>query len=131
MARDDRITKCPLCQQPAPEDIVFHADLAAKLPGRVGVTDIDNVLEKHSSGSVLVLEHKHWGDYRIDRGQALLFDTLKSMGCDVYIIFWPRGKPKVNPQLQFKVQEWQHPSNTLILNFEGLQTWIRGWWDAH
>jgi len=57
------------------------------LPGKVGPTDIDFILERN--GKVLILELKPEG-VKPGIGQLLTLIALQKMGCEVYLVEGPQ-----------------------------------------
>lgn len=89
------------------------------LPGRVAATDLDFVLEQHNTGRVLVLEFKP--TTYVPRGQSLVFDTLTSIGWDVWIV----GDKNLDKD-ELVVKKWGKRAETM--NLETFRTKVGDWW---
>ncbi len=82
----DKLRACPLCLTPVAETRLGLRDYAwvnPLLPGKVGMMDIDAVLERN--GHVLMLEFKPEGAV-LGMGTLLTYRTLVRMGCDVFVV---------------------------------------------
>lgn len=83
---------CPTCSQ-----TLTQADLGMRdysrwlnpiLPGKLGGTDIDCVLDQASTGRMLMFEFKE-GNKPLGVGQRLLFTALKKRNIDVWVVWGP------------------------------------------
>lgn len=91
------------------------------LPARVGATDLDCVLEQHSTGRILVLEFKP--NRYVPRGQAILFDGLLAQGFDIAIII-----DKDHDDNKF-VYSWWGENEWKETNLAGIRRLVRTWWN--
>jgi hypothetical protein len=100
---DEKLRKCPTCRKPIDEDSDLgrrdFARINAKLPGRMGMMDIDRVLERKER--IYVEEEKPWRDPAkpvwIPWGQLRTLRTLVRMGADVLVSCGP------GPEGQYRV----------------------------
>lgn len=123
----DKLRSCPTCGVPAEEtelglrDYRWVEDL---LPGRISATDVDFLLEQHSTGRVLVLEFKP--NKYIPRGQQLMFEWFRSRGADVYVVV------DRNQDAGHYTLGTYHLDNVMWrkVTHEELRSFVKGWWEA-
>lgn len=65
--------------------------LGDALPGRVGGSDLDLVLEQSKTGRVLILELKP-EHVMLPLGQRLLLKRFVALGCDVWVVWETEGE---------------------------------------
>jgi hypothetical protein len=86
--KDDALRKCPTCDQELGHSIGlrdYSTWLFDVLPGRVSATDLDFVLEQHSSGRFLVMEYKP--SKYVPRGQWITLTALAGLpGFAVFVV---------------------------------------------
>jgi hypothetical protein len=85
-SEDEQLRACPTCGTAIGDLDLGLRDFSTwlDLPGRVGGSDIDCIIEQSHTGRALALEFKpsKW----VPKGQALLFDRLCAAGFDVWIV---------------------------------------------
>lgn len=94
MSSEDRDTlrACPTCGTKNKGENAKNLGLrdyswfSAQLPGRVGASDLDAVVDQRSSGRVLIHEYKPKG-VALPLGQRLLLRRFVELGCDVWVIW--------------------------------------------
>lgn len=126
---------CPTCGTKVEQTHLGLRDysrwLSPFLPGKVGGSDIDLVLEQSSTGRMLFVEFKEHGK-RLGIGQRMMFQAFRHKGIDVWVV-WEysdgtvragemdmtgevRFTEKLTPQqLGAKVKSWWYdglPGNT-------------------
>jgi hypothetical protein len=82
------LRKCPTCSGPVTEEMGlrnYATWLQGLLPGKVGASDLDMVIEQTDTGRVLITEFKEHGS-PVSLGQRLLLRRFVRMGCDVWVI---------------------------------------------
>lgn len=133
----EALHSCPVCgtEGAVPGLRDYSKWLFDLLPGRVGASDIDCVLDQGFSGRALALEFKP--SKYIPRGQARLFDRLLAGGFDVWVVVdkdletvFEEGAMKLKGdvtmciyQPEQQVQTWKQVS---IGEFRHA---VRAWWD--
>lgn len=80
----ESLRKCPVCDGPPPKGLRDYTWLENALPGKVGGTDIDFVVEQSSTGRILALEFKPGGT-PISLGQRITFSRLVRLGFDMWV----------------------------------------------
>ena len=105
MARTEaeKLRKCPTCRKPIDKDSDLgrrdFARINSKLPGRLGMMDIDEVLERKER--LFVNEEKPWRappkPLWIPWGQLRTLRTLVRMGADVLVTCGP------GPEGQYRI----------------------------
>lgn len=109
-------------------DYVWLEDV---LPARCGATDIDMVVEQHSTGRVAMLEFKP--TKYVPRGQGMAFDTFVRLGVDLYIVV-DRNADKD----EYLVGQWVRdvtPQGGAVVNWytmslTELRVMMAAWWNA-
>lgn len=121
----ESLRKCPVCDGPPPKGLRDYTWLENALPGRVGGSDIDFVVEQSSTGRVLMLEFKP-GGIPITLGQRILFQRMVQQGFDFWVC-WELSDDKI--------RVGQFTKEGLVLFVEELTTKqlarkITDWWYA-
>lgn len=84
------LMECPTCKTPTSQATLGMRDysrwLKNVLPGKIGLADVDGVLQQESTGRMLMLEFKE-ANKRLGIGQRLLLRALKRKGIDVWVIW--------------------------------------------
>jgi hypothetical protein len=90
------------------EDAIDFTVLSDTLPGKLGFTDIDGVMERH--GYFLFLEKKRVG-VKIPTGQRILFEKLSQLPKTTVLIFW--GTENDVKQ----IEEWHGTDHQILYNY--------------
>jgi hypothetical protein len=81
---------CPTCGTAVEDANLGLRDysrwLTPVLPGQLGATDLDLVLDQAKTGRILVIEFKE-ANKRLGLGQRLLFKRLVQRGFDVWVVW--------------------------------------------
>lgn len=116
---------CPTCGQDTVAELGlrdYSRWLSPVLPGRIGGTDLDCVLDQSSTGRMLVQEYKQ-GNQRLPMGQRLLFKGLVEKGFDVWVVWEYSNHVKVGAvDLTGEVRFMEQMSTTQ------LAAKTRAWW---
>jgi hypothetical protein len=101
------LRRCPTCEQS-----ISHLDIGFRdwakwlgdtLPGKIGPTDVDSILERH--GRFLVIEYKSWGK-PVSIGQEIMLRELAKLGMNVWYVQEPMGKTSdkliLTPMLEYR-----------------------------
>lgn len=95
LARKEAVTQpellaCPTCNTPVSKANLGLRDysrwLTPILPGKLGGSDLDCVVQQASTNRMLVIEFKE-ANKRITTGQRLLFKALKQRNVDVWVVW--------------------------------------------
>ncbi len=79
------LRRCPTCGGKAENlGLRDYQWMEGVLPSKVGLTDLDAVLQQDRTGRILALEFKH--EPHVPKGQKILFDALTKAGWDVWLI---------------------------------------------
>jgi hypothetical protein len=122
-SNDEALRACPTCGVKDPPDMGlrdYSRWLFGVLPGRAGATDMDCVIEQHSTGRLLAFEFKP--NKFVPRGQALMFDTLVAQGWDVVLII----DTKVAED-ELQVSLWGYNTWTTMTLAE-VKELVTSWW---
>lgn len=125
---DQALRKCPTCLTPVKEldlGLKNYRWLRDALPGRVGLADLDGVLEQAATGRVLVFEFKPAGA-SIPLGQRLLLKRFVRFGCDVWVIW--EGREDTH-----EVGAMDRAGNVPFVakvSTQGLRQRVREWWQT-
>lgn len=120
---EDKLRACPTCGGKVKKDLGlrdYSRWLFDVLPGRAAATDLDCIIEQHSTGRVLVFEFKP--SRYVPRGQALLFDTLVASGWDVLLVVDTRIQKD-----ELDVSLWGHPT-WKTMSLSELKQMVADWW---
>src|SRR5688500_18527362 len=92
---EEKLRGCPTCGTPVDQaklGLRNYQWINDKLPGKVGMMDIDGVLERR--GHVLMLETKPMNQ-GISMGQRITYRTFVKMGCHVWVVWHDADKEEV------------------------------------
>jgi len=98
--------------------------ISPKLPGKVGPTDIDFMLERN--GDFLALEFKPSG-VRPGRGQQITFNAMRDKGFDVWVVETDDAT-RMNPAGNCRV--WWDDEKYEDMTRETLEDYIIKWYEA-
>jgi len=84
---------CPTCRTKVDGTLLGLRDystwLSDALPGKVGASDLDAVLEQSKSGRILIMEFKPLSE-GLPTGQTMLLKAFVLKGCEVWVC-WEHG----------------------------------------
>lgn len=122
----DALRKCPTCGSDDTDGLIFYHDLADDLPGKVGMSDLDAVLEQHRTGRMLFSEFKPMRE-PVPYAQMMVFRTLAAAGYDVVWVEWP---PK-GADREFVLHEFDGHwfGDGQVKTLKALRAYYAEWWN--
>lgn len=121
----DKLRGCPTCGTPVEQGKLGLRDyswISGKLPGKVGLMDIDGVLER--KGKVLMLETKPLRQKGIPLGQRLTLRTFTRMGVHVWLVWHDGDEVQVG-----RMDEAGEVPFTTKTDVAGLVKYIEQWYE--
>lgn len=80
---------CPTCGEDTVKELGlrdYSRWVNPLLPGKLGGSDVDFILDQAGTGRILVMEYKE-GQKRLGVGQRLMLTALKHKGIDVWVVW--------------------------------------------
>lgn len=123
---DEKLRGCPTCGTPVDQaklGLRNYQWINDQLPGKVGMMDIDGVLERR--GHVLMLETKPLHNKGIPVGQRITLRTFVKMGVHVWVVWHDGDEVQVG-----RMDERGEVPFATKTNVAGLVQYIVDWWQA-